>query len=120
MDTFDDPPTSFTSQAPNGGHDDLKSRMWEMTTKARNKAGKLAETMSEKMGQARDTAAGGLSRAATTTHSVADGMESTASYLRQHDFNQITKDAMDFCRRYPVQMVVTAMAVGFLIGRSRR
>jgi hypothetical protein len=40
-------------------------------------------------------------RVVKMTHSIAAGMESTASYLRKHDVNKMGKDVMDVCRRYP-------------------
>lgn len=116
---------------------DVKDRVSDMASKVRDKAGQVAESVSEKLGQQRENAADGLDRAASSmhdgaesvpggpnvvrmTHSLADGMESTASYLREHDFNRMGKDAMNLCRRYPTQSFVAALAVGFLIGRSRR
>jgi hypothetical protein len=70
-----------------------------------DKAGHMADTVSETMGHQRENAADGLGRAAsaihdnaesvpggpkvvTMAHKVADGMESTASYLRDHDFSK--------------------------------
>ena len=70
-------------------------------------------------GQARESTAEGLGRAASATHNIADGMQSTASYLKGRDFNQMGKDAMNICRRYPTQSLIAALAVGFLIGRVR-
>lgn len=99
---------------------DLKDRVADMTARVKDKAGQVADDVSEKVGHARETAAGGLGRAATTTHNIADGMQSTASYLRSHDCSQIGKDVMNICRRYPAQSVIAAVAVGFLIGRARR
>jgi ElaB/YqjD/DUF883 family membrane-anchored ribosome-binding protein len=102
------------------GLGDLKDRVSDMTTKVKDKASQVANTVSEKAGQARESAAGGLGRAASTTHNIADGMQSTASYIREHDFNQMGKDVMNVCRRYPAQSLIAAVAVGFLIGRARR
>ena len=116
---------------------DVKDRISDIASKVKDKAGQVADTVSEKLGQQRGNAAEGLDRAASAiheraesvpggpklvkmTHSIADGMESTASYLRDHDFKKMGKDVMDVCRRYPTQSLVAAVAVGFLIGRSRR
>ena len=78
---------------------DLKDRVSDIATKVRDKASQVADTVSEKVGQARET---------------------TASYLQEHDFNEIGKDVMNVCRRYPAQSLIAAAAVGFLIGRARR
>src|ERR1051325_3805739 len=116
---------------------DVKDRVSEMTSKMKDKASQMTDSVTEKLGQQRETAADTLERAATTihekaasvpggpkvvnlTHSIADGMESTASYLRGHDFSEMGKDIMDVCRRYPAQSLVAALAIGFFIGRSRR
>ena len=111
---------------------DLKDRASDIASRAKDKASQVAETVSEKLGHTRTSAAEGLNRAASTirdsggsqvrnlTDGLANGMESTATYLRDHDFNQMGKDVMNLCRRYPTQSVVAALAVGFLIGRSRR
>jgi len=126
-----------TTQGAKSSLNDVKDQVSELTSKAKDKAGQMAETVSEKIGQQRETAAEGLDRAASTihdkadsvpggpkvvnlTHSLADGMESTASYLRDHDFNDMGKDVMNVCRRYPTQAFVAALAIGFLLGRSRR
>lgn len=124
-------------QTANAENPDVKERISDMASKVKDKASQVADTVSEKLGQQRENAAEGLDRAASTihdraetvpggpkvvkmTHSIADGMQSTASYLRNHDFQKMGKDAMDVCRRHPTQSLVAALAVGFLIGRSRR
>jgi hypothetical protein len=116
---------------------DVKDRISDIASKVKDKAGQVANAVSEKLGEQRGNAAAGLDWAASTMHdgaenlpggpkvlkmtqSVAAGMESTASYLRDHDFAKMSKDVMDVCRRYPTQALVAALAVGFVIGRSRR
>jgi len=128
---------SNAAQNVKSGLNDIKEQVSELTSKAKEKAGQVAGTVSETLGHQRETAAGNLDRAASTihdkadsvpggpkvvnlTHSLADGMQSTASYLRDHDFNQMGGDVMNICRRYPTQAVVAALALGFLLGRSRR
>lgn len=125
------------THSANAGIPDVKDRISDMASKVKDKAGQVVDTVSEQLGQQRGNAAEGLDRAASTihdraesvpggpkvvkmTHRIADGMESTASYLRDHDFKKMGKDVMDVSRRYPTQSLVAALAVGFLIGRSRR
>ena len=125
------------SATRNTGLNEAKDRVSDMTSRVKDKAGQMADTMSEKIDQQRESAADNLDRVASTmhdraysipggpkvanlTHKVADGMESTASYLRDHDLSQMGKDLMDVCRRYPTQSFVAALAIGFLLGRSRR
>ena len=115
----------------------MKDCVSDLTSKMRDKAGQVAETVSEKVGQQRENAAHTLRRAASAlhdraddvpggpkavniAHNIADGMESTASYLRRHDFSRMGKDLLDVCRRHPAKSLVAAVAVGFFLGRSRR
>jgi hypothetical protein len=129
--------TNKTAQTANQAMNDAKDRVSDMTSKVKDKAGQVAESVSEKLGHQRQSAADSLGRAASAlhdtaesmpggpkvvgaTHSIADGLGSTASYLRDRDFTQMGKDVMDVCRRYPTQSVVAALAIGFLIGRSKR
>jgi len=139
MKPFDDEFPKPKTQSANAGGTDMreKDRLADMASKVKDKAAQVADTVSEKVGHQREYAAEGLDRAASTireraenvpggpkvvnlTRGIADGMESTASYLRGHDFNEMGKDVMNLCRRYPTQSVVAALAIGFLIGRSRR
>jgi hypothetical protein len=138
MQPFDDREfTETKTQSANAGTPDVKDRISDIASRVNDKAGHFADTVSEKLGQQRGNAAEGLDWVASTihdraesvpggpkvvkmTHSIADGMESTASYLRDHDFKKMGKDVMDVCRRYPTQSLVAALAVGFFIGRSRR
>jgi hypothetical protein len=131
-----DPLNSFERTIHNTGAE-VKDRVTDFASKVKDTAGQMAETVSGKLAQPRESAADGLHRAASSlhdnadavpggakavnlTHSLADGMESTASYLRDHDLSKMGQDVMDVCRRYPTQSLVAALAVGFLIGRSRR
>ena len=41
---------------------------------------------------------------------VADGMEKTAQYLREHDTQQMVNDVEQFVREHPTQAVVGAVA----------
>jgi len=117
--------------------DEVKDRIADMTSKAKDKAAQMTDVVAEKLDQQRENTASGLGKVASTmhqnansvpggpkaadlTHNIANGMEATASYLRDHDFSQMGKDLMDVCRRYPTQSLVAALAFGFLVGRSAR
>jgi len=116
---------------------DIKDRATGFASKVREKAGEVGSTVSETVGRQRENAAGGLDRVASTihenagslpggqkaaraAHSLADGMESTASYLREHDFKTMGDDLMGVCRRHPAQALISALAIGFLMGRAVR
>ena len=125
------------NSVPTSRLDDVKERASEVAAKTKDKASQMAETVSEKLDQQRENAAEGLGRVASTlhskadsvpggpkivsfTHNIASGMESTASYLREHDLSKMGKDLMGICRKYPTQSIAAALAIGFLLGRSAR
>jgi hypothetical protein len=117
---------------------DAKNRAAELASKLKDKASQLTSTVSDTVGRQRDNVAGGLDRAASTIHEkagslpgagqkaadaanrLADGMESTASYLRDHDLKGMGNDVAGICRKYPLQSLLSAVAIGFLVGRSLR
>jgi len=77
--------------------DDLRERAANLGSKIKDKASQFGTTVSSTVDRQRETAARGLDRAASSLHDgvgsaakvghgVADGMESTASYLRSHSF----------------------------------
>jgi hypothetical protein len=117
--------------------DDVKERVSDVAATTRDKASQMADTVSEKLDRQRENAAEGLGRVASTihekadsvpggpkvvnfTHTIANGMDSTATYLREHDFSKMGEDLMGVCRKYPTQSLVAALALGFLLGRSAR
>jgi ElaB/YqjD/DUF883 family membrane-anchored ribosome-binding protein len=73
----------------------------------------VADTIRE-----RAEGSGGIQEKAGTT--VADGMEKTATYLRDHDSQQMMQDVERFVREHPTQAVLGAVAAGFIIGRILR
>jgi ElaB/YqjD/DUF883 family membrane-anchored ribosome-binding protein len=58
---------------------------------------------------------GGMTAEAGTK--VADTMERTAGYLREHDSEQIMDDVERYVRDHPVQAVAGAVVGGFILGR---
>jgi ElaB/YqjD/DUF883 family membrane-anchored ribosome-binding protein len=115
----------------------LKDRVEDLASRAKDKATQWKDTASEAADRQRENASSGLERAASTLHEkaesvpggpravhaahrVADGMEATASYLREHDFADMRDDLINVCKRHPVQALLSAVAVGFLLGRSVR
>jgi hypothetical protein len=135
MKPFDD--RTIPNQTTNSSLDNVKEKISDVASKTKDKANHMADSVSERLSQQRENAAEGLGRVASTmhekadsvpggpkvvnlTHSVADGMESAATYLRDHDFSKMGDDLMNVCRKYPTQSVVAALAIGFLLGRSAR
>ena len=117
---------------------DAKDRAAGLASKLKDKASQVTSTVSDTMGRQRDNLAGGLDRVASTIHeksgslpgvgqkaadaanSLADGMESTASYLRDHNLKDMGNSLTGICRKYPVQSLISALAIGFLAGRAFR
>ena len=116
---------------------DAKDRAAGFASKVKDKASQVTSAVSDTVGRQRDNVAGGLDRVASTIHekagslpggqkaadaanSLADGMESTASYLRDHDLKDMGKSLTGVCRKYPVESVVAALAIGVLVGRALR
>jgi len=115
----------------------LKEKLEDVASKAKDKAEQWTESASETADRQRENVSSGLERAASTLHEkatnipggpravdaahrLADGMETTASYLRDHDFADMRDDFISLCKRHPVQALVSAVAFGFLLGRSVR
>jgi len=130
-------PFKDETTVPGSRFDDVKERAADVAARTKDKASQMADTVSEKLGQQRENAAEGLGRVASTlhskadsvpggpkvvsfTHNIANSMESTATYLREHDFSKMGEDLMSVCRKYPTQSIAAALAIGFLLGRSAR
>jgi ElaB/YqjD/DUF883 family membrane-anchored ribosome-binding protein len=125
------------SRTPFDNTETLKDKVVEIASKAKDKAAQWSNAASETVNNQRVNAASGLERVASTVHDkaasvpggpkvvhaahrVADGMEATAGYLRQHDLADMRDDLMNACRRHPVQALVSAAIVGFMLGRRVR
>lgn len=93
-----------------------------------------ADTLRDQAESGKDRAASGLEKAATEMRGrlddggvqaqvgtrLADGMESTAGYLRDHEAAEIWSDLESFVKEHPVQAAVTAAVAGFLVARLVR
>jgi ElaB/YqjD/DUF883 family membrane-anchored ribosome-binding protein len=111
--------------------EDLRERAANLGSKIKDKASQLGTTVSSTVDRQRETAARGLDRAASSLHDgvgsaakmghgVADGMESTATYLRNHSFGDMGNDVLSLCKKHPVQALVSAAVLGFVMGRLIR
>jgi hypothetical protein len=113
----------------------LGDKIVDVTSRVKERAGQMADKVAETVDRQRDNAASGLNRAAFTlhekaeeggatvahlTHTIADGMESAARYVREADFDEIKENVLETCRKYPAQTLIGALAVGFLVGRAIR
>ena len=48
---------------------------------------------------------------------VADGLDRTSGYLREHEAQEIMTDVENFVREHPVQAAVTAAVAGYVIAK---
>jgi ElaB/YqjD/DUF883 family membrane-anchored ribosome-binding protein len=62
----------------------------------------------------------GGEKVARIAHATADKIQATAEYVREHDISDMVADVTEFVRRYPAQMLVGGIVVGFLVGRAFR
>jgi len=113
---------------------DVRDTVSDFASQAKDKANQMANNAAEGAGRQRENAAKGLHRAATAiqdnadklgsgraseaARKVAGGIDSTASYLEDHDFSDMGKDVMNICRRHPAEAIIASLAIGFLAGRA--
>jgi rubrerythrin len=92
--------------------DTVRTRAADGLDRAASKLDQLAD---------RQGASGGAkARAAGAAHGVADGIESTAEYLRSGDSEALRRDVEQQVRTSPAQTLLAAFGVGFVIGRILR
>jgi ElaB/YqjD/DUF883 family membrane-anchored ribosome-binding protein len=83
---------------------------------ARLSTAKGLDAAAEAVRDYEDTLPGG-ERVERFTRAAADGLESTASYLRRHDLSRMAGDLTTMVRENPLPSVVAAAAIGFIVGR---
>jgi uncharacterized protein YjbJ (UPF0337 family) len=88
---------------------DTSSSGWSRT-------GKAVEDMKDKAYEFGATAA---SKAREATAGVAGGLEKAGSYLKDNDFENIAADVAGLVRKYPVQSVLVAAGLVYLLSRGR-
>jgi uncharacterized protein YjbJ (UPF0337 family) len=88
---------------------DANSSGWSRT-------GKAVEDMKDKAYEFGATAS---SRAREATAGVAGGLEKAGSYLKDNDFENIATDLAGLVRKYPVQSLLVAAGLVYLLSRSR-
>jgi ElaB/YqjD/DUF883 family membrane-anchored ribosome-binding protein len=91
----------------------IKDQASDMAGRAKEKAQEFGHAASAKIDEKRESAADRLKGAA-------GGLESTASYLREHDAKRILADIGSLVKRYPAQSILAAVTLGFLVGRALR
>jgi hypothetical protein len=130
----EDATSDFTNRESGSG---MREKASEFTSKVKDRATQMGGTVAETVSRQRENAAGGLDRVASTIHNkagavpggpqaervahkIATGMESTASYLRDHDFKHMGEDLVGIARKHPTQALLSALVIGFLAGRAMK
>ena len=62
----------------------------------------------------------GGDRMARAAHATADGLETTADYVRSRDLGGMMSDMQSLVKRNPALTLAAAAAVGFIVGRATR
>jgi len=122
------------SQQGQQAMDTAKQKAGQMTDTAQQKAGELGSTAQQKADQGMDKAAQGLDQAAeklrqqgqqggtmgTAATKTADTLDSASQYLRDKDTDQLLSDLESLVRRKPVESVLVAAGVGFVLSKLFR
>jgi ElaB/YqjD/DUF883 family membrane-anchored ribosome-binding protein len=112
--------------------EEAMGRAQEFAAEARDHAESAGQEVQERTDAGIDRAAQGMESAADTLREkaagkegltaeagtkLADGMERTAGYLKEHDTAAILDDMETYVREHPMQALAGAVVGGFLIGR---
>ena len=128
---------SSTSDQIRDAGQDIKAKVADAATTAKQKASDAGRQATEQVDAKRGPAADALESTASTiheqaenlpggeavknvAHSAAEKLESTAGYIREHDLKAMVSDVEDMVRRNPGPALLIAASVGFLIGRAFR
>jgi len=87
---------------------DFVSGTGDFVTQAKDKAQQWASTAADKASDVVGDA----------TSAVTDRVSAAASYVREHDWDEIGKDVTGLIRRYPLPSILIGLAAGFLLARA--
>jgi ElaB/YqjD/DUF883 family membrane-anchored ribosome-binding protein len=123
----------------NGGMNEKASKatdaIGDAASQVKEKAAQLGRTAVRKVDETRGSTAEALQSTANSLRSgaqssgeaisnaanrTAEKLESTAKYVREHDFRGMMQDVEEVVRRNPSQSLVAAIAMGFLMGSALR
>jgi ElaB/YqjD/DUF883 family membrane-anchored ribosome-binding protein len=128
------PPTGSSYDRPTGVSSGGSSQQG-MTDQAKEKASEYGDKAQEQAEKAKDQAAGGMEQAAGMIRDrassmdgtpgeagtkVAEGMETAATYLKEHNTTEMWNDLEHFAKEHPGQALAGAVVTGFVLGRILR
>lgn len=92
----------------------FRTNAMEQVEQSRERAASGVETAAQQV-KDRVSGAGGIQE--TAGIKVAEGMDKTAAYLREHDTKAMMSDFENYAKEHPTQAIAGAVAFGFLLGR---
>jgi ElaB/YqjD/DUF883 family membrane-anchored ribosome-binding protein len=122
--------TNPLQEGTEGQGERARERASEMGREARERMSEYGQEAQHRAEEGRERTAESLGRAATEVRGragnmpggqqVAEGMERTAEYLREHDTTEIMNDVERYVRQHPMQAIAGAVVAGFVIARILR
>ena len=111
--------------------DNIVDKVSDIAGRVKEQAGNAAEKVGQGFEKGRKTTADTLQRTASALRDqaeslpgmverVADTVESTGTYLREHDVSDMKADIERIVRRNPAQSLIIAGVAGFILGRAFR
>jgi hypothetical protein len=120
---------------PPGSGGNMQEKAQDVAEKTRETAAELGQKAQDQLDTGTDQAASGLEQAAEKLRSqtenssgmpaqagvkVAEGMESAAGYLREHNTEDMIGDVERYVKAHPTTALAGAVVAGFFIGRVLR
>jgi ElaB/YqjD/DUF883 family membrane-anchored ribosome-binding protein len=127
--------TNFGDRPKNGTSSQVQDKAQELAGRTKEAASEYGARAQEQLDKGMDQAADGMESAAARLRSqaentegmpaqagvkVADGIETAATYLREHNTDEVLNDVEHYVRQHPTQALVGAIFAGFVIGRVLR
>ncbi len=127
-DGFDNRPSESGSSSDTGGAmQNAKDRAAGALSQAENQANRLMgkaagglENAANRIDHLADERLAGSGRAQDAAHRAAETAQNTGRYLRDHDVRDVQGDLERITRERPMQTVLTALAVGWVLGKIIR
>lgn len=102
-----------------------EERLRDISEKARERAQKQVDEQRERIASRMDDAVSTLKQHSDDGNQLrrqaeqrlAQGMESAAGYLHSHQTSEVAGDIGTYVRQHPIQSVVLALIIGYLLGK---
>jgi len=111
------------SEKSSGAVAHLTSKAQELGANAADKANDAATAVGDKMESlavAIRANAPSEGRVGTAASTIADGLTSASSYLRDKKYTNLAKDVTGLVRTYPIHSLLIGVGVGYLLARRTR